>query len=121
MRMELLVSRIGNRQRRRSDPGVMTVEIIDPAKDDLADGFEFYEGQRRGLGDYFLDSLFADIDSLILYAGVHRVEFGYHRALARTFPYFIYYDVIGDQIRIIAVLDQRSDPTFRWQQTTGRA
>lgn len=48
----------------------MTVEIIDPAKNDLADGFEFYERQRRGLGDYFLDSLFADIDSLILYAGV---------------------------------------------------
>lgn len=70
----------------RSDPDVMTVEIIDPAKDDLADGFEFYERQSRGLGDYFLDSLFADIDSLIVYAGVHRVEFGYHRALARIFP-----------------------------------
>lgn len=98
----------------------MTVEIIDRAKDDLADGFEFYERQSRGLGDYFLNSLFADIDSLILYAGLHRVEFGYHRALARTFPYFIYYDVTGDQIRIIAVLDQRSDPTIRWQQTTSR-
>lgn len=104
----------------KSDLDVMTVEIIDPAKNDLVDGFEFYERQRTGLGDYFLDSLFADIDSLILYAGVHRVEFGYHRALAKTFPYFIYYDVIGDQIQIIAVLDQRSDPTFRRQQTTER-
>lgn len=66
MQGEPPVSRNGARQRRRFDPSVMTVEIIDPAKDDLADGFEFYERQRRGLGDYFLDSLFADIDSLLL-------------------------------------------------------
>jgi len=49
-----------------------------------------------------------------------RGEPGYRRALARTFTYFIYYDVTADKIRLIAVLDQRSDPTIRWQQTTSR-
>jgi hypothetical protein len=30
---------------------------------------QFYERQETGLGWYFLDSLFSDIDSLLLYAG----------------------------------------------------
>ena len=54
----------------------MRIEILDDAKDDLAEGFNFYESQSLGLGSYFLDSLFADIDSLLLYAGVHRVIHG---------------------------------------------
>jgi len=49
----------------------MRIEVLDEAEQDLLDGFEFYERQSPGLGDYFLDSLFADIESLYLYAGVH--------------------------------------------------
>ena len=47
----------------------MTIRILDEAEQDLVDGFRFYEIREPGLGDYFLDSLFADIDSLHLYAG----------------------------------------------------
>ena len=42
----------------------MKIEILDEAQQDLIDGFRFYESQSIGLGDYFLDSLFSDIDSL---------------------------------------------------------
>jgi len=42
----------------------MTIEVLDDAKDDLIDGFHFYEKQLPGLGSYFLGSVFADIDSL---------------------------------------------------------
>ena len=55
----------------------MKVEILDEAQEDLLDGFRFYECQSEGLGDYFLDSLFSDIDSLQIYAGIHSVHFGY--------------------------------------------
>ena len=48
----------------------MKVEILDKAEDDLVDGFRFYEAQQSGLGSYFLDSLYSDIDSLSLYAGI---------------------------------------------------
>jgi hypothetical protein len=49
----------------------MNVHILDPAKDDLADGYRFYEIQSSGLGTYFLDTIFAGIDSLETYAGIH--------------------------------------------------
>ena len=65
----------------------MKVEIIDEAEQDLVDGFWFYESQSGGLGDYFLDSLFSDIDSLQLYVGVHALHFGYHRLLSKRFPF----------------------------------
>jgi len=51
----------------------MRIEVLDDAKDDLIDGFHFYEEHSPGLGSYFLDSIFTDIDSLLLYAGVHHI------------------------------------------------
>jgi len=59
------------------------VRIRPSAEDDLSDGFAFYEKQEPGLGAYFLDSLFADIDALALYGGIHRRVYGSHRLLAR--------------------------------------
>jgi len=88
----------------------MKVRILDEAKQDLLDGFRFYEMQDTGLGDYFLDSLFSDIDSLCLYAGVHSVHFGYHRLLSRRFPFAVYYKVEGETANVWAVLDCRQDP-----------
>jgi hypothetical protein len=52
----------------------MKIRILDQAKLDLVDGFKFYEGKEKGLGDYFLDALFSDIDSLVIYAGIHPVR-----------------------------------------------
>ena len=64
----------------------MKIEILDAAEKDLLDGYDFYERQSKGLGDYFLDSLFSDIESLYLYAGIHGRHFGYHRLLSKRFP-----------------------------------
>ena len=88
----------------------MKIRILDEAKEDLLDGFRFYEMQDTGLGDYFLDSLFSDIDSLCLYAGIHSVHFGYHRLLSRRFPFAVYYRVEGETANVWAVLDCRQDP-----------
>ena len=49
----------------------MKVKILPTALEDLDRGRRFYARQKRSLGDYFLDALFADIDSLELYAGIH--------------------------------------------------
>lgn len=66
----------------------MKIRILLPAIEDIALGRRFYEARGEGLGDYFMDSLFAEIDSLNLYAGVHVVRFGYHRLIARKNPFW---------------------------------
>lgn len=49
----------------------MRVRLLCTAERDLEDGFHFYESQSQDLGIYFLDSLFAEIDSLAFFGGIH--------------------------------------------------
>jgi hypothetical protein len=49
----------------------MKIQIQRSAQRDLIDGYRFYEQQTEGLGSYFVDTLFSDIDSLMINAGVH--------------------------------------------------
>lgn len=88
----------------------MKIRLLSLAFDDLDAGRRFYEKQQEGLGDYYLDSLFSDIDALLLYAGVHQQVHGYFRALSDRFPYAIYYRVTGEEIEVWRVLDCRQNP-----------
>lgn len=51
----------------------MKIKFLDSAHHDLIEGYWFYEKQEEGLGNYFLDTLFSDIDSLQIYAGIHPI------------------------------------------------
>lgn len=88
----------------------MKIQILDAAEQDLITGFKFYESQSQGLGHYFLDSVYADIESLHLYYGIHPKHFSYHRLLTRRFPFAIYYRVEKNSIRVYAVFDCRKNP-----------
>jgi plasmid stabilization system protein ParE len=90
------------------------IEIREQARDDLQLGFQFYEDQAPGLGRYFLECLFADIDSLTKFAGIHETVDGFQRLLSKRFPFAVYYTVTGQRVRVSAVLDCRRDP--RWTQ-----
>ena len=48
----------------------MNIQILTPAKIDILNGADFYEHQEEGVGKYFLESIFADIESLRLYRDV---------------------------------------------------
>jgi hypothetical protein len=88
----------------------MKIQVLRFAMEDLAVGRRFYDRQEIDLGDYFFDSLFAEIDSLALYGGIHAVHFGFHRLLAKRFPYAVYYKVTDDKVLVYRVLDCRRNP-----------
>lgn len=89
----------------------MQIRIARSAETDLLEGFAFYEEQQAGIGEYFLDSLFADIDALALFAGIHPKPDGrLYRTLAKRFPFAVYYDVQGETATVVAVLDCRQNP-----------
>ncbi len=95
----------------------MRVKVLDAALDDLANGRTFYQQQGEHLGNYFLDSLFSDIDSLTLFAGIHQKYFGYFRMLALRFPYAIYCKMPeSDLVVVWRVLDMRADPRQIYQK-----
>lgn len=74
----------------------MQPRILRSAFGDLDQGRAFYAQHGEELGDYFLDSLFTDIESLVLYAGIHVQIWGFHRMLSRRFPYAIYCKLDAD-------------------------
>ncbi|RJX25445.1 MAG: type II toxin-antitoxin system RelE/ParE family toxin [Desulfurivibrio sp.] len=90
----------------------MKIKLLSSALEDLSRGRLFYEKQAEGLGEYFFDSLFSDIDSLMLYGGIHPEFFGYHRILSKRFPYAIYYrfEKVEGVVIVYRVLDLRCDP-----------
>lgn len=91
----------------------MKLEVLDQAVEDLIEGFHFYEDQQAGLGSYFLTNLFADIESLRLYGGVHRQAYrNYHRLLSKRFPFAVFYKVEQETVFVHAVVDCRRDPAW---------
>ncbi len=91
----------------------MNVRILADAQDDLVSGFRFYEAQAAGLGSYFIDSLYSDIDSLRFFGGIHPVVAdGYYRLLSKRFPFAVYYLREGDTMIVHAVLDCRRNPAW---------
>jgi hypothetical protein len=83
------------------------------AVQDLADGMAFYETQQAGLGDYFLNCLAADIESLGMTAAIHRKVYrDYFRLLSRVFPYAVYYTGNKETVTVWAVLDCRRNPAW---------
>ena len=51
---------------------IKDVFILDEAVIDLEDGKFFYDKKESNVGEYFWDSLLADIESLVIYAGIHN-------------------------------------------------
>lgn len=91
----------------------MRIEILDLAKADLLEGFNFYEDKEPGLGDYFLTHIFSDIERLKISAGIHRKACGsFHRALSNKFPVAIYYSVAENAVWIRAIIDCRRRPSW---------
>jgi hypothetical protein len=98
----------------------MRIKISSGAEHDIADGCDFYGDIDPNLATYFHDSISADIDSLLLYAGVHATVEGLHYTFASRFPFVIWYGVIDDIVVVYAVLDGRRDPVSNAQSLRQR-
>jgi plasmid stabilization system protein ParE len=84
------------------------------AEADLAEAFQWYEQQVRGLGDQFLlsvDALMASIErNPQLYPVVHKGVI--RRALTRRFPYGVFFVEGARSVSVIAVAHVKRNPRF---------
>lgn len=97
------------------------IRLITEARQDMLAGKAFYDRQQQGIGDYFWDSLLADMESLHIHAGVHQQFYGYYRVLSKRFPYALYYQLSPRHITIVAILPVRRNPAWlstQFQQRT---
>ena len=89
---------------------ITNIIALEEVSIDLEISEKFYENQSQGLGKYFRDSIISDIESLWLYAGIHKHVFGLYRLLSKRFPYGIYYEIKESTVIVVAVLDLRQNP-----------
>ena len=96
----------------------MPVELViaPEAELDIAEAYLWYEGRRAGLGEEFLSSVDACLESIRrlpeMYPVVHE---GYRRSLIRRFPYAVFYEPSGAAVTIYAVFHTSRDPD-KWRQ-----
>lgn len=88
------------------------VFVLEEAVEDMNEGKRFYDARQRGVGEYFWDSLISDVESLIIYAGIHKKKSGFYQMLAKRFPYAIYYEIENRIVYVVAVMPMRRDPAW---------
>jgi plasmid stabilization system protein ParE len=82
---------------------------------DVEAAYAWYESQRAGLGDEFLDAVRAVFEVLLESPKRYRVFYReVRRANLRRFPYGVLYRVMGDDIVIVACFHASRDP-LKWQ------
>jgi plasmid stabilization system protein ParE len=83
---------------------------------DIAEAYDWYEGRRAGLGEEFLSSVDACLESIRrrpeTYPVVHE---GYRRSLIRRFPYAVFYAQSAAAVTIYAVFHTSRDPD-KWRR-----
>lgn len=91
--------------------------IIAPeAHDDIAEAYDWYETQRQGLGDEFLNCVEACIDQIRRMPRLYAVVFkDYRRVLVRRFPYAVFYETDNGSVSVYCVFHCSQDPD-KWKQ-----
>jgi plasmid stabilization system protein ParE len=81
------------------------------ARRDLRQTVDWYDRQRPGLGERFLQSLVDTLDLVTERPGAFPlVHLDIRRAIVRRFPYGVFFRLIGETIRVVAVMHLHRDP-----------
>jgi plasmid stabilization system protein ParE len=84
-------------------------------RDEIEHAHDWYEQRRPGLGGAFLD----EVQRVLLEITANPARYGFadgdiREGLLNRFPYAVYYRVLADRIRVLAVFHTARDPA-RWQ------
>lgn len=86
------------------------------AQNEIQEAYNWYDEQQEGLGQEFIESITEFCYSLLDFPEKYRkVEGKTHLAVLPRFPYCIYFDVLPDQVRIVAVVHGKRHPSV-WKK-----
>lgn|SRR5690625_95865 len=96
----------------------LPVRLRSEAEQDIEDAARWYEQQREGLGQEFIDEVLRSLKAVAeqpsSYPALHRNT---RRALIHRFPFGIYYRVEKALIIVVAVMHGSRSPR-RWKRRT---
>jgi plasmid stabilization system protein ParE len=96
----------------------LPVVLRDEAQAEFDEAFDYYEGQRAGLGVDFVNHVQRVFDRIAANPLMHGVVLDdVRKAVVARFPYCVFYRPHADRIEVLAVFHTSRDPSI-WQ---GRA
>ena len=96
----------------------MTYEITikEEACEDLQKAYDYYEEQKPGLGETFLENVKERIAYLKKYPlHFNKIEKEFRQTLIDTFPYLIIYEISGRAIIVYAVFHGSQNPKKKFK------
>lgn len=94
---------------------ILTVSFAPEAREELFEAADHYESESPGLGLSFLATVDRALEQLTVFPRSSPVARGTARikSLPR-FPYSLIYSLRPDQIRVLAVMNQKRRPFYWW-------
>jgi plasmid stabilization system protein ParE len=91
---------------------IYTVDLLFKARQEIFEGWKWYEEQQAGLGDWFEEEVFRKIALIAANPLHYPVKKGTHEVTTDTFPYLIVYRVNKNLnlIMIVSVFHTSRDP-----------
>lgn len=90
------------------------VWLLPAAVEDLEKARAWYEGQRAGLGDEFVDAIDRAVRQIRAFPSAHPVVHrDIRRYLVARFPYCAFYRTQDDDVVVLAFLHAARDPERR--------
>ncbi len=91
----------------------MRLHFVTPAAEEFLAAIEFYDAQRSGLGQEFVEEIerSAELISTFPSAGVPGPA-NTRRIHLRRFPFALVYKATGDLLLIVAVEHQKREPNY---------
>ncbi|MGD2118436.1 MAG: type II toxin-antitoxin system RelE/ParE family toxin [Chromatiales bacterium] len=81
------------------------------AEADIQDAYQWYESQRKGLGENFLLCIEEALSRISRNPAIHKVVYKeVHRVLIHRFPFGIFFIEGKNSISVLAVLHARRNP-----------
>ncbi|MFO0843139.1 MAG: type II toxin-antitoxin system RelE/ParE family toxin [Gemmataceae bacterium] len=93
----------------------LAIIFLDEARAEFDEAYDWYEGQRTGLGEAFADAVQPVLDRISAMPKMLAAVFGdVRKAVVQRFPYCVYYREEATCIRVLSVFHTSRDPSI-WQ------
>ena len=96
------------------------VWFLPAAHVDVQTAFEWYEAERQGLGEEFVQAVQAALDRILEFPAASPVAHrDARRYLIERFPYCLYYREVGEGLVVVALLHAARDPELPPRRIAG--
>ena len=93
----------------------LPVVLRDEARAEFDEAFDYFEGQRPGLGVAFAERVQEVFDRIGANPLLHAIVFAdIRKAVVAQFPYSVFYRAEATRVEVLAIFHSRRDPAI-WQ------